>query len=38
MPNAYAYYTDPLAGTWWTFDFDDNDEKLESVSFSTPFF
>lgn len=38
MPNAYAYYTDPLAGTWWTFDFDDNDEKLESVSFSTPLF
>ena len=38
MPNAYAYYTDPLAGTWWTFDFDDNDEKLETVSFSTPFF
>ena len=43
MPNAYgydahAYDQGPLVGAMWTFDFDDNDEKLESVSLYTPFF
>ena len=43
MPNAYgydahAYDQGPLAGAMWTFDFDENDEKLESVSLYTPFF
>ena len=38
MPNAYGYVQDPLANTMWTFDFDENDEKLERISFFGPFF
>jgi len=38
MPNAYGYVQDPLANTMWTFDFDENDEKLERISFFGPIF
>ena len=36
--DAHAYDQGPLAGAMWTFDFDENDEKLESVSLYTSFF
>jgi RNA polymerase sigma factor (sigma-70 family) len=38
IPNAYAYVQDPLAGTTWSFYFDENDEMLRWISFTTPFF
>lgn len=38
IPNAYAYVQDPLAGTTWSFYFDENDEKLERISFFGPLF